>query len=83
MAARQHESVTVEPLRTVRVVVHDPGPEHVGQWRERHRCAGMAAVRLLHGIHGEAADHVDAELLRPGGGLVGDGCYLVAHADLF
>ena len=83
MAAGQHESVTVEPLRTVGVVVHDPGPQDVSEWRQRHRRAGMAAVRLLHRIHGEAPDHVDAKLLRPGGGLVGDGCCLVAHADLF
>ena len=80
---REHEAVTVEPLRTVGVVVHDPGPQDMSEGRQRHRRAGMAAVRLLHGIHGQAADHVDAELLGLDGGLVGDGCCLVAHADLF
>src|SRR3989442_7250847 len=48
-------------------------PQHPGEGRERHRRPGMARVRLLHRVHGEGADGVDAELLEigvagPGGG---------------
>ena len=39
VARRQHETITIGPVRIGRVVVHDAGPQHVGQWGQRHRGA--------------------------------------------
>ena len=36
-------------------------PQHKGQRRQRHGRAGMSAVGLLHRIHGQGANGVDAE----------------------
>ncbi len=60
---RQHEAVAVRPVRIVRVEVHEALPDRVGDRRERHRCARMPGIRLLHRIHRERADRVDAELV--------------------
>src|SRR6266516_4528889 len=38
-------------------------PQHVRERRQRHRRAGMARLGLLHGVHGERADGIDAELI--------------------
>jgi hypothetical protein len=62
MAVRQDEAVTVRPVRRVRIVSHDPGPEHMGQRRQRHGGARVTRVGLLGGVHGQAADDVDTEL---------------------
>src|SRR2546423_10648401 len=40
-----------------------PLPQHVRERRQRHRGAGMARSGLLHGVHRERADSVDAELI--------------------
>ena len=63
MSVGQHEAIAVGPLRVGGVVLHDAGPEHVREGGERHRSAGMPGVRALRRVHGEAADHVDPELL--------------------
>ncbi len=74
VAGAQHEPVAVGPVRMLRRVAHDARVEHVRDRGERHRRPGVARVRLLHGVHRERADRVDAELvelrvgLRRGGG---------------
>ncbi len=60
---RQHETVAVGPVRGGSVVLHDPGPQDVGQRRQGHGCARVPRVRRLHRVHGQATDHVDAALL--------------------
>ncbi len=61
VAGAEDEAVAVRPLRVARVVLHDPLEEQVRRGRHGHRHAGMAGVRLLHRVHRERADRVDAE----------------------
>ena len=61
VAARQHEAVAVGPRRVRRIVAHRAREQHVAERRERHRRAGMAGFRLLHGVHGQRSNGVDAE----------------------
>ena len=63
VAGRQHEAVAVEPVGVGRVVLHHPRVEQVGQRSERHRGARMTRVGLLHRVHRERADRVDAQLV--------------------
>ncbi len=83
MAGRQHEAVAIGPQRGARIVAQEFGPQLVADGGERHRRAGMAAIRLLHGVHRQCADGVDREAFgRPvlrqllGGGNGGNG---IAH----
>ena len=62
MPGREDEPVAVRPVRARRVVVHHLAVEQVREWRERHRRAGMAGVRLLHHVHRQRSDRVDGEL---------------------
>src|SRR5262249_54818917 len=62
VAVREHEPIAVGPNRVLRIEAHDAIPERVHQWRERHRRAGMARLRLLDRIHREGADGVDRYL---------------------
>ena len=64
MAARQNEAVTIHPFRIGGIISQMPGPEHVGERRQRHRCARMAGVRFLNRIHREDANGVDAQSLQ-------------------
>jgi hypothetical protein len=61
MSHRQHESVAIRPDRVVRIEAQPSLPKRVGDRRHRHRRPGMSRVRLLHGVHGESANGVDAE----------------------
>ena len=61
MPARQHEAITIEPGRVGGIEAQEVLPERVGDRGERHRRAWMARVRLLHRIHGQGADRVDAQ----------------------
>ncbi len=63
VAAGEHEPVAVGPVRVLRVVVHDIGPQHVGQRGEGHRRARVAGVGGLGHVHGQASDDVDGALL--------------------
>ncbi len=63
VAGAEHEAVAVGPVGVRRRVVHHARVEHVGERRERHRRARVAGVRLLHGVHRQRADRVDAELI--------------------
>src|SRR5207249_11394086 len=62
----QDEPVAVRPVWVRGVVAQVLLPQHPGERRERHGRPGMAGVRLLHRVHGEGADGVDAELLEIG-----------------
>lgn len=42
--SRKHESIAVEPLWVLWVVVHDPVPEDVGHWGHAHWGAGVTGV---------------------------------------
>ena len=59
----EDEAVAVGPLGVRRVVVHDPGEQHMGQWGQRHGRARVARVGGPGGIHGQAPDDVDPELV--------------------
>ena len=63
MTVRQNEAVAIWPDRVLRIEAHDPVPERVDQRRQRHRCAGMARIRLLDRVDGERADRVDRKLI--------------------
>ena len=67
--ARQDEAVAVRPLRMTRAVAHDPRVQNVGHRRQRHWRPGMTGVRLLHAVHRERADRVDAQPVQLGGGI--------------
>ena len=60
---REHETITVGPLRLRGFVTHHSREEHVGKRREGHRRARVAGVRPLRAVHGEPTDDVDAALL--------------------
>ena len=59
---REDKTVPIRPQRLFGVVPHDARPEHVGQRRQGHGRAGVPGIGLLGGIHGQSADHVDAQL---------------------
>ena len=66
MPDRQDEPIAVRPDRMCRIEPQDALPEAAAPRRERHRGAGMPGVRLLHGVHRQGADGVDAQLIHLG-----------------
>ena len=69
VAGRQDEAVAVGPVRLRGVELHELGEQHRGDVGHAHRHAGMARVRLLHGVHGESPDGV--RHVAAGGDLIG------------
>ncbi len=63
VATRKDEAVAVGPAGIGRIVAHDPGPQHVGEWRQGHRRARMAGPGRLRRVHGQTPNDVDAQLL--------------------
>nr|GFC96690.1 hypothetical protein [Tanacetum cinerariifolium] len=63
MTHRQHEAVAVWPVRMFRVIAQEIFPQGVADRRQRHGCAGMTRVGLLHGIHRQGANGVDGQLV--------------------
>ena len=63
MPVGQHEAVAVWPDRIVGIEAQELLPERIDHRRQRHRRAGMAGIGLLHGIHRERANGVDAKLI--------------------
>ena len=61
MAAREYEPVARGPQRLARIVAQVVLPELIGDGRERHRRARMAAVGLLHTIHAQGAYRIDRQ----------------------
>ena len=58
MAVRKNEAVTVPPGRIGRVVPHDATPQHLRDIGHAERCARVAGIGLLNGVHGQGADGV-------------------------
>ena len=73
MTVREHEAVSIGPDRILRIEAHHAIPDRIDQRRECHRRTGMSRFRLLHGVDGERADRVDAQLIKA---CVGRGCSL-------
>ena len=64
MPGAQHEPVTVRPAGILRVEAQMTGPQHVCHRRGAHRHAGVPAVGVFHGVHGQKTDGVDGLLLQ-------------------
>ena len=58
VAVRQHEAVAVEPMRIGRIELHEIPEQNGRDVGHAHGRAGMAALGLLHGIHGKKPDAV-------------------------
>ena len=58
VAGRQHEAVAVGPVDSGSIEFQELREQHRGHVGGAHRQAGMARFRLLHAVHGEAADRV-------------------------
>ena len=63
MAIGENEAVAIGPHRICGVVTQKVLPQAIHHRRERHGSARMPGVRLLHGIHGQRSDGVDAQRL--------------------
>ena len=63
MADRQHEAVTVGPDRMSGIEAQKALPQTINHRRERHRRSRMTGVRLLHRIHRQSADGVNAQFI--------------------
>jgi hypothetical protein len=64
VAGGEHEAVAVGPARRGGVELQEPGEKHGGHVGHAHGHAGMAALRLLHRVHGERADGVGHVAMR-------------------
>ena len=64
MAVGQNEAVAVWPDRIVGVEAQELLPQRIDQGCQCHRCAGMAGIGPLHGIHRERANGVNAKLIQ-------------------
>ena len=62
MAIREDEAVAVNPFGVPGVVAHDAVEEQIGNWCAAKWGTGMAAVGLLHCIHSQKPQSVDAQL---------------------
>ena len=58
VAVGQDEAVAVDPMRVGGIEPHEVAEQHGGDVRHAHRRPGVAALGLLHGIHGQEADAV-------------------------
>ncbi len=63
MPGREHEAVAVGPKRIGGVVAQELLPQRVDDRGKRHRRSGMTGIRLLHGVDGQGANGIDAELI--------------------
>ncbi len=73
MAGRQDKPVAIGPLRILRRVPQEAGPQRVDHRGQPHRRSSMPRLRLLHGVDGERADRIDGRLIdriRPHAGPV-------------
>jgi hypothetical protein len=69
---RQDESITVDPVRVCRGVVHDLAPQHVGHWGATHGGAGVAGIGGLDHVGRNGTDCVAAFLIEGFGRHGGD-----------
>jgi hypothetical protein len=63
MPGGEDETVAVEPVGVLGVVLQELGPQHVGDVGHAHGHARVAGIGLLHAIHDQGTDGVDGELL--------------------
>ena len=66
VAGGEYKPVAIRPAGTARMVFQKTSPEDVGKRRSPHRQSGMAGICLLHGVHGETSDSVNAKLIELG-----------------
>lgn len=59
MSSRQHEPVTVEPVRVLGVVPHDLIVQNMTHWSTAHGQTGVTRIGLLYSINGQESDRVD------------------------
>src|ERR1700688_1112230 len=59
MAIGEYESITVQPLRILRIVAQKLLPQAIGNGRQAHGGQRLAAVSLLHRIDRHGANRVD------------------------
>src|SRR5689334_17287580 len=64
MPVGENKAVAIGPYGKFRIVAQKALPQDVRHRRQRHGSSRMSGVGLLHGIHGERADGVDAELVK-------------------
>src|SRR5215472_3954035 len=79
MAVRKHEAIAIGPDRVLRIKFERTIPYRIDQRRERHWRSGVSGVGLLHGIDGEGANRVDAQLIEFCGAEVLDWSYCGTH----
>ena len=85
MAVRQHEAVAIAPFRIVAIEAERILPQRIGHRRQRHRRARVAGFCLLHRIHRQRADRIDAQPVEPRvllGGLARGGVQGLAFAKV-
>ena len=66
VTCRKDEPIAVGPQRLLLIVPKKASPKHVRHWRRAHRQTGMTGVRILHRIHRQRANGVDAKLVKMG-----------------
>ena len=80
------KAVAVGPVRLLRMILQKARPQEVCHGSRSHGQTRMPRVRLLHSIHGQAADRIDAELVELGLiehlssiGCLSLGCTIAGH----
>src|SRR5215475_5326863 len=79
MAVRKHEAIAIGPDRVPRIKFEHTIPYRIDKRRERHWRSGVSGVGLLHGIDGERANRVDAQLIEFCGAEILDWSYCGTH----
>ena len=59
----QHEAVAIWPSRIIRIKAQKALPQRVNDRRQGHRGARMAGLGLLHSVHGQRTDRIDAQFV--------------------
>ena len=60
----QHEAVAIRPDRILRIETQETLPQCINHRRQGHRRTRMAGFGLLHGIHRQSTNGVNAGLLK-------------------
>jgi len=76
VAVRQHEPVAVRPGRIGWIMPQMAAPQNLGNVRHAHRRAGVARLRLLHGVNRQEPQRIPS--LRG----AGDGCPVVTSMTI-
>ena len=61
VACGKDKSIAIRPEGVGRIIAQEFLVQNIHHWRHGHRCAGVARIRLLHGIHAESANGVDGQ----------------------